>query len=90
MSMQIQILTLPPLCKLKTITFILNGNQITKNETYADSISSLPLIRFITEAIPAFTPVIAAKFRAWTQGPPTRAYRFKNPNSHTSILQTFE
>jgi len=38
--------------------------QGSKMKTYADSKSSLPLIRFITQAIPALTPVIAAKFRA--------------------------
>ncbi|MFS7929660.1 hypothetical protein Hanom_Chr04g00335171 [Helianthus anomalus] len=35
--------------------------------------SSLPLILFMTHDMPALTPVITAKLRAWMKGPPARA-----------------
>lgn len=37
--------------------------------------SSTPLILFMTQDMPAFTPVITAKLRACTKGPPARAYK---------------
>jgi hypothetical protein len=37
--------------------------------------SSAPRILLITQDIPAFAPVITAKFRACTKGPPVKAYK---------------
>ena len=45
--------------------------------TNLDWTSSLPLSRFITQDMPALTPVITAKLRACTNGPPARAYNQK-------------
>lgn len=41
---------------------------------HLDWTSSLPLSRFMRQAMPALTPVITAKLRACTIGPPARAY----------------
>jgi hypothetical protein len=46
---------------------------------YLDWTSSLPLSRFRTQDIPALTPVITAKLRACTNGPPERAYNQSKP-----------
>lgn len=40
--------------------------------------SSTPLILFMTQDMPAFTPVITAKLRACTKGPPVRACIIEN------------
>lgn len=50
-------------------------------KAYLDWTSSLPLSRFMTQDMPALTPVITAKLRACTNGPPERAY-----NQSKSIL----
>jgi len=36
--------------------------------------SSCPRILLITQDMPAFAPVMTAKFRACTKGPPAKAY----------------
>lgn len=57
-----------------------NGKAVVK--PYLDWTSSLPLNLFITEDMPALTPVITAKLRACTKGPPARACNLKgNQNS---------
>ena len=48
-----------------------------EKEPYLDWTSSLPLNLFITEDMPALTPVITAKLRACTKGPPARAYNLE-------------
>lgn len=53
------------------------GNSGAVVKPYLDWTSSLPLNLFITEDMPALTPVMTAKLRACTKGPPARAYNFK-------------
>lgn len=53
---------------------------------YLDWTSSFPLILFITHDMPALTPVITAKLRACTNGPPERAYRSSNIPMNNSIF----
>lgn len=52
-----------------------NDGAIVK--PHLDWTSSLPLNLFITEDMPALTPVITAKLRACIKGPPARACNLK-------------
>lgn len=48
-------------------------------KAHLDWTSSLPLSRFMTQDMPALTPVITAKLRACTNGPPARACNQSKP-----------
>lgn len=48
-------------------------------KAYLDWISSLPRILFMTQVMPALTPVMTAKLRACIKGPPERACKHIKP-----------
>lgn len=58
------------------------GEQRILMKAYLDWTSSFPLSRFMTQDMPALTPVITAKLRACTNGPPERAYNQNNQFSY--------